>query len=372
MNRYKYIHIFTMNDTKFNPRILDMVSDNKNIFEIEQHLFVTPYEKVFHVFKEMKKGDSKLNIELYKTKKNGGIQMINYYAPYATWIFVHCMFPITRAIFIKRTYCKKIIWRTWGHDVSFSYQNDKYIKNFLKHLFEAYWKTKVKSFRGIGIANIVDLINIKEIYGNVETFYMPYPIRETDYIAELARKEKNNSEILNIMIGHSGHDEEHHIEILRDLTHIKNEQVHIFLVLSYGESDYICDVEKFAIENWGNKVTIVKKMLPYIEYVNLLNKMDIAILDSCRSYALGNISILLELKKKIFLNRNGLLKRAFEIEKIPFGYTDMLKKISYEELRKPLDYSQCDHTDLHKKSYEEQIKEWNFLLNSLDDDAIKK
>lgn len=372
MNRYKYIHIFTINDTKFNPRVLKLISDNKDIFEIDQHLFVTPYEKVFCAFNEIRKGNSKLNIELYKTKELDGIQILNHYAPYATWIFVHCMFRITEAIFIKRAYCKKIIWRSWGHDVSFSYQNGQYIKNFIKHLFEWYWKKKVKDFRGIGIANIVDIINIKEQYGNVDTFYMPYPLRESKEIIELIEKKKNNSEFLNIMIGHSGYSEDRHIKIMQDLIHIKNEQIHIYLVLSYGKSDYISEVEKFAIENWGNKVTIIKKMLPYKEYVNLLNKIDVAILDSRRSYALGNISILLDLKKKIFLNRNGLLRKAFEIEKIPFCYTDELRNMSYEELRLPLDYGQCNHTDLHEKSYEEQIEEWKFLLNSLDCDITKR
>lgn len=372
MKQYKYIHIFTINEIKFNPCILKMISDNEKMFDIDQHLFVTPYEKVFRSFKEIEKDNQKLNIAFYEMNDSNGIQILNFYASYATWIFVHAMFPITQAIFIKKNIAKKIIWRSWGHDVSFSYQNNEYIKNVVKHILEWYWKKKVVYFRGIGIANIVDKINVEEKYGNIETFYMPYPIRNSKNIIDAVAKTKKKSKKMNIMIGHSGYSEDRHIKVMKDLLHLKKENINIYLVLSYGEKDYIANVEKFAVENWGNKVTIIKSMLTYEQYVNLLNEMDIAILDSCRSYALGNISILLGLKKKIFLNRNGLLKRAFEIEKIPFGYTDMLKNMSYEELRKPLDYSQCDHTDLHKKSYEEQIEEWKFLLNSLDGDTIKK
>ena len=145
-----------------------------------------------------------------------------------------------------------------------------------------------------------------------------------------------------------------------------DQPIHFFLIFSYGDKAYINEVEKKIGENWDEKVTIIKEFFPYDKYIKLLNMMDIAILDSKRSYALGNISILIGLKKKIFLNRDGILRRAFEMEKIPFCFTDTLKDITYQELLEPLDYSQCAQTDLHRKSYEEEVREWKYLLNSLD------
>lgn len=44
---YKYIHLMYGHDTKFSKLLLDFISNPENGFEIDQHLFVTPYKKCF-------------------------------------------------------------------------------------------------------------------------------------------------------------------------------------------------------------------------------------------------------------------------------------------------------------------------------------
>lgn len=372
MNKYKYVHIFVVEEFKFCSRIIQMFLDNEEEFDITQHLFATPFEKVYDIFQNMKNKNINLNISLYKTKHPTSLNSLNYYASYGEWIFMHSMVPVRKAIFIKNSIAKKIIWRTWGHDVGFVYYKNDFIKNFLKHILEKFWKKKVKRFRGVGIANIVDKIDISDRFGNVQMFYIPYPLKETVNIFKMDNNVKyEKTEKLNIMVGHSGYEEDKHIEIMDKLKHLKNEPVHFYLVLSYGNKIYIDYVENYIKENWEGKATIIRDFLPYEKYVELLRRMDIVILDGKRSYALGNISILIALKKKLFLNKDGLLKRAFEIEKVPFCTTEMLDNITFKELAVPLNYDKCTHTDLHYKTYRESLEKWKYMLKCLDENVAE-
>lgn len=370
MRQYKYIHLFIANDIKFNPRIAKMLCEQENGFELEEHLLVTPFDRVYSIFREIKKDNPKLSIELYQTNISldaNDISIVDYYAVHCKWLFLHGIFPIQNSVLIKNKHCKKIIWRTWGNNVDFPHYDYSVIKKLVLYLIEWYWKKKVRKFYAIGIGNLVDKINITDQFGDVKTFYMPYPLPGGKDMIEMARKrKKEQSGYLNIMVGHSGHQEDCHIQIMEDLSHLKDKPIHLYFVLSYGKEEYICKIEKYIEENWREKATVIKEFLTYDKYVNLLNQMDIAILDSERSYALGNIAILIGLKKKIFLNRKGILKRAFEIEKIPFCFTDTLKNITYEELLEPLDFSRCGPTDLHRKSYREEVEEWKYMLSSLE------
>lgn len=371
LKKYKFAHLFVADDIKFNPRVLKMLANKENGFELKDHLFVTSFERVYGVFEEIKRENPELNIEFYKANNlsniSTDISIIEHYAPCCDWIFLHAIFPVYKTIFIKKKYCKKIIWRSWGTNVGVSFYGDNPLKNIVLRIIDWFWQQKIKQFHAIGIANIVDEINIRDKVGSIKTFYMPYSLQGGKDTVEIVRRiNKVPSKYLNIMIGHSGHYEDQHIQIMEELAHLKKRPIYLYIILSYGNEIYIREVEKYVETNWKGKATIIKEFLSYKEYVMLLNKMDVAILDGKFSYALGNISILIDLKKKIFLNREGILKRAFEKENIPFCCTDELKCITYEELGEPLDYSQCGQTSLHLKSYDEGIKEWKYMLENLE------
>ena len=110
-------------------------------------------------------------------------------------------------------------------------------------------------------------------------------------------------------------------------------------------------------------------MLSYKQYVELLNEMDIAIFDAKISYALGNINILRLLKKKIFLNENGVIRRAFDLEGFPYMCISDLKNISFEEFAKPMIYSEEISMKLIPVSYEEKIQTWHEILSMLEKES---
>lgn len=372
LKKYKFVHLFIADDIKFNPRVLEMLANKENGFELENHLFVTPFERVYDVFEAMKRDSSGLNIEFFKSRNSPkictDIRIVSYYAPYCDWIILHAIFPVSKTIFIKKKYCKRIIWRSWGSNVGVSSYGKNPLKNMLLYIIDYFWKQKIKQFCAVGIVNIVDEINIKDKVGDIKTFYMPYSVQGGLDIVETAEKSNRVcSESLNIMVGHSGHYEDQHIQIMEELLHLREKPIHFYIILSYGNDVRIHEIKKYVEKKWKDKATIITEFLPFKEYVKLLNEMDVVILNGKSSYALGNISILISLKKKIYLNREGILKKAFEKEHIPFCCTDTLKNINFEELRRPLDYSRCGQTSLHIQSYDKGIRAWKYMFSNLEE-----
>lgn len=363
----KYIHLFLCSETKlkFFPNLVRMIA-NESCFNARDHLFVATsvvnYNKMIRLMDDEGILD-KIQIECYELNRFNRAQIINHYAKIGEWIFLHSNLNPLYSLFILDKYCKRIIWRTWGHDIPKA-GGSILKKAIMNHFVFPLWKRKVKKFHLIGIANSVDTINVREAFGNVQMYIIPYP-RKCQMTSEIVVGGKSSKDCLNIMIGHSGHAMNKHIEILKALEHLKKENVHLFIPLSYGKDMYISMVQSKARSEWGSKVSILNEMLPYEDYVRFLDSMDIAILPGENSYALGNISLLVRLKKKIYLSNNSCIKKAFDIDGIPAYDFSNLKLISFDELRKKPIYPDSIG-QWEEKSYEEKTKMWYDLLCNLD------
>ena len=227
-------------------------------------------------------------------------------------------------------------------------------------------RQEVRRFRAVGVGNIVDELDITDRFGDVETVRYPYPIRDSN-LENLKQhvKERKPSDPYCVMVGHSGHPVDNHIEVLRRLEKFQNENICIYIVFSYGNEDYMSEVRKYVHEKWSNKVVIIDQFLPSPEFAALCAKMNAVVLDGMQSYALGNVQIFLELKKKIFLNRNGLLHRAFEHECMPCCCTDELNEMSFELLVKEPVYTDMEKSSLLSFTYQEAVKQWHTILDTV-------
>lgn len=361
MKTYKYIHIFYKDETKFNPRIVELINEKSNGFIPEEHLFVTQYKTVYDKISQYS------NTYYVERDKKRDPSIINECAERGNWIIVHSMPSIQDCLKIKDKYCSKIIWRTWGHDVTYTYYKGQFIKNTLKHIVEYFWKRKVRKFYAIGIANIVDQVDIRKQFGNVRCYRLPYAQkRDENKILSLKKAcTKKNRDTLNILLGHSGYCNDNHIEILKKLNKYKNKKIKIFLIFSYGNEEYMKIVKEYIEEFWADKVIVISEFMKYEDYVEFLSNIDIAILDGEKSYALGNISLLLYFSKKLFVNRNGLIREVFDLINVPYSCTDEVGQMSFEDFSKPLDFSNVGN-ELSIHTYQENITQWHILLNDLD------
>ena len=331
---YKCVHLLFHNELKFNTRIVDFFSGVLNTFlKNYENVFITNQTEVFQSLNE--KGVLYDNLKIHCA--------INKYARDYDWVFIHDLNKPVELLFVKRKYLKKIIWRTWGSDIGYAKrENERFYVSIIKQFINFLLGFRIEQIKMIGVANVVDIISLKECFNKLPlTLKMPYSnssFNVYDVLASIKNKgDDNKSEVINVMIEHSGYDETQ-ISIMKMLEKYKNEDIHLYLVLSYGKEEYIEQVKEYVRLNWMDKASIITNFMDYNSYAVLLHKMDIAIFDKIQSYALGNISIMTFFKKKIFLNVNGVLKKGFELEHIPFSTTAEIKDMDFEEFCRPVCY----------------------------------
>ena len=363
MRKYKYVHFLWQGGALFNKRIISLINDEENGFDVETHLFVTPYK---HIYDEIKQYP---NVVFEEKIPPQSAQLINTYAERGDWLFLHGMCSTTQALKIKLKNQKKIIWRTWGHDVGgYPYKKNDFLKNAVKFLLNQLWKWEVKRFRMIGTANIVDDISLQRKFGKIKTTYINYPAKNNLQMFEEIQKDKpSHGNTVNVLIGHSGIDTDNHIEVIDRMKNLYGENICMVFVLSYGDAGYVQKVKAYIEENCPkDKVRMIEEPMPIEEYSRFLADMDVAIFDGMKSYALSNISILLYFGKKIFLNRQGVLAEAFAKEKVPFRYTDEIAKMSIQELSSETETTDLSEASLFPTGYEESVRRWKKVLSALD------
>lgn len=327
----KVTHLFLHDDLKFNKPLFFLLNGPDFANDDVQNIFVTTHP---HVYNTLKKYDD----NIYLTKKKGS-DIFNFYGMLTDWIVVHALDCHRRDVLcIKKKVAKKIIWRTWGHDLINYSLYSRYPKKFIEPLYNYWYIQKVRNFWGVGLGIKYDQLLLQQQFGNMNTFLLPYSNPDPSIYKNLDGSQRKFAET-RIMIGHSGSPIINHIAILNALSAYKNENLKICLILSYGLGQaYHDEVMRCAFDLFGkNKVEVIKDFMELNQYIAYLNTIDIAIFDVTGSAALGNITKLLHLKKKLFFKRNSFFDDMMQQENIDFGYTDEIGKISYSSLIKPME-----------------------------------
>ena len=164
----------------------------------------------------------------------------------------------------------------------------------------------------------------------MESYKKTYPYIST------AEKYKNG-ETINIVIGHQADPILNHIRVLKQLLEYKDENIQIYLPLSYGDMRNAENVEKFARENFGDKATVIKEFMPLNEYDQLLSQMDIAIFDTDRQIALGNINKYIYMKKKLYLSAGTVMHQYFSGKGVVLYDCEDIGRISFSDFVQDFD-----------------------------------
>ena len=214
-----------------------------------------------------------------------------------------------------------------------------YFGGLPKFILNLMYRHVIRSFYAVGISNtIVDRINISRKFGNVKTLNAPYSsLTRSQIILKVLSEPEAKYPFFNILLGHSGHKTEHHLEILKKLERFKDENLMIYIPLSYGDSEYIESVKKqIDYEIWGNIVNVIDELMAFEDYIRFLKKMNFAIIDVQGSAALGNIGLLRMLGKTLCVNREGLVHLDLIQAGLSHFTTDELTNVSFNDLCKPV------------------------------------
>lgn len=263
-------------------------------------------------------------------------------------VMLHGLFSFIRVLFffLHPWLWKKCYWVVWGGDLySAKNGNNKGIK---KRVQEWMKRKMIPHFGGVITLTEGDQELVKQWYGYAGDFYQtsyPIPLQGVGMKEKLADRQNISKDCINIVIGNSATETNHHFEALDLLEQYKEHNLHIYLPLAYGFGDWeeygkkvCCYAEKIFGKD---RVTPVVNRMSGEEYTDFMRKMHIAIYNNDRQQAMGNIAIMLAVGAKVYIRTDtnmwnhylSLNQKLYDVESI--------KNSSYEEF---LHYPSADYT----------------------------
>ena len=280
---------------KFIPPYIDFV---------EQYLNISDHH--FIIFSD---NDS---LSKYQIKNRANIILINqkfhfkifrlfyivYKLQFSRKIFIHGLWVNKLNIILSFMFwnLKKYHLAIWGGDL-YAYKFDKKDKYYFK-------KEKYRKFVFRHMGYIIPVVYgdyelAKKWYNTKAKMCEPFMyVQFYEYYVSMPLKYQND--IVNIQVGNSATDTNHHIECFKMLQKFKN--INIYSPLSYGDMDYANIVINDARDRFGDRFFALQSFMEFDEYVSFLNNIDIAIFKQNRQQGMGNIFVLLALGKKVYLD----------------------------------------------------------------------
>ena len=223
----------------------------------------------------------------------------------------------------------------WGGDIYTSVFSKLHPIHILRSIRDEFYKKRV-------LRKIKGAITLVE--GDYYIARRKYSIRckQLDglYISEGTIGSSNKDKILlkqdepyYILVGNSATASNRHKEIIRKISHFKDENVKFLFPLSYGDFNYQKKIVLFGKKHLGDAFVPLTDYMSYDSYLELLEKCCIGIFNNNRQQALGNISQLTSFGAKIFLNKKSTMWSEF-VDKfnMKFHEIDTLSTLDFPEL----------------------------------------
>ena len=293
---------------KFIPPFVKLVNEE---FSEENHQFWLPDVEKLNDY-PLKKAD---NIFIGKQTLTGQVKAyfrLLLMLHHAEKVILHGLFNsrIIRLLALCPWLLKKCYWVIWGGDL-YQYQKPK-----------PRLRDKIKeSLRRFVIKRIGHLVTY--ILGDVELARKWYNARGEYheclmYLSNMvnpqvlkgAERAKEAHSGLNILVGNSADPSNNHLDALEKLLPYKDQDIRIYVPLSYGDQAYAEKVIEKGRDWFGDKFLSITFFMPFERYHALLKTVDIAIFNHKRQQAMGNTITLLGLGKTVYM-RNDVSQWCF-------------------------------------------------------------
>ena len=259
------------------------------------------------------------------------------------YIVIHSLFLTTAEkvkLLLNRELYDKIVWIEWGADL-YSWREPFGMKSSIKNRVNSYFRNNIKRVICIFPPDI-DYFCATFPKSKADIFYAPYKSYPVVEEFEHYRKESKlvssikQNEPIYIQIGHNSMETLNHIDVLYTLEKFQNENIVLFLPLSYGGTEEYADkVEKCANERFPGKVKVLRNFVPREEYFKLTESVSIAIFDTERQCGLANINRLNFRNVKVFLSGQGQMYKYYSELGVPVCKYEDIKKMSYKDFIEP-------------------------------------
>jgi len=199
----------------------------------------------------------------------------------------------------------KKMWVVWGSGMYHKKDNFKrtiefYLKRFLYNRLH-----KINCML-IGDAKI--LKNKFEVRPD-KVFLIPYKLRPHKIFSGEEISVKMRKPVTEILVGNQANRHHNHIQILKLLSKFKDENIMIHLFLNYPKNEvYVKEIMEEGMNIFKDKINFITEMLTPHEYLDVMKRIHITILDVEKQTGLAAIYKTIDYGGVVFLSKVGLNK----------------------------------------------------------------
>lgn len=284
-------------------------------------------------------------------------------------VFLHGLFSFARItfFFLQPWLWKKCHWVVWGGDLYSSVAN----KNLTVRIKEYMKRKMIPKFGGIITLTVGDQEVVTRKYGYCGDFKVtsyPIPLQGYGMKEKLAKRKNTSCHPVNIVIGNSATETNHHFEALDMLDKFKDEDIHIYLPLAYGfgnYNDYGQKVYQYAVNKFGvDKVTPIFDRMSGDGYTEYMRKMHIAIYNNDRQQAMGNIAIMLAVGAKVYIRTDtNMWSHYAELNRIMYP-VESIGGLDYQDfiLYRKEDYDHNFNVFFEQNDRQKVVRKWKEII----------
>lgn len=211
-------------------------------------------------------------------------------------------FYVMLMVYLTPSIAKKASWLVWGGDL-YCYRNRP--KRMMDRFVEHMRKVIISRLPYIATLTTGDYDLARKWYKtkakNIRVNYCDE--NEINILKDVQKMNLPESDTVNILLGNSATESNCHIEMLDVLSKFKNENICIYVPLSYGNMEYAKKVKEYGSKIFRDKIVYIEKFMDRRQYFSLLARMQVTIFNHDRQQALGNIFAMLFLGKKVYLRQ---------------------------------------------------------------------
>lgn len=218
-------------------------------------------------------------------------------------IYLHGLFDIriVVALFIQPWLLRKCYWIVWGADLYVYREPRPTIKAKVKEFIRA---SVIRGMSGLITHIKGDYELAKEWYGVKGEYYYSFLYPSNLYKDIPVTKTTEEAIITYIQVGNSADPLNNHLEVFEKINTLKLENIRIICPLSYGDKEYAEKVLQSGKKLFGDNFEPILNFMSFDKYLNILSKVDVAIFNHNRQQAVGNITTLLGLGKKVYIRED--------------------------------------------------------------------
>jgi len=265
-------------------------------------------------------------------------------------------------LFFNYTLLKNSTWVIWGGDLYHVFINKLSIKY---KLFDFIIRRQVIN----NLSKIVGMKNdfklLKSRYKtNAKHYFALYPMPSKLYtINEYSRIEKG---ITKILVAHSANAGNNHEDIFQKLLPYKDENIEIVCPLSYGDLVNGAVIEKRGQELFGEKFHPLKEFMKPDKFSRLLEDIDVAVFSIDRQAAVGILTTLISLGKKVYYKKDVVPFDFYKENDIKIFDTNDLNNKYFDEFIEMKEDDQVKNIQNINEIYSQDniIKRWRDIFDS--------